>query len=73
MLRAVPAMTRNAASSEVAFKSFCFIFTMSKTCLRVTLPTFSLLGSLEPAVMPAAFFNRMAAGGDLVMNLNYLS
>ena len=46
---------------------------MSKTCLRVTLPTFSLFGSLEPVVMPAAFFKRMDAGGDLVMNLNDLS
>jgi len=35
---------------EVAFKSFILIFTMSKTCLRVTLPTFSLFGSFEPAV-----------------------
>ena len=73
MLRAVPAMTRNAASSFIAFKSFVFIFTMSKTCLRVTLPTFSLFGSLEPAVMPAAFFNSTDAGGDLVMNVNDLS
>ena len=70
MLRAVPAMTRNAASSEFAFKSFAFIFTMSKTCLRVTLPTFSLFGSLEPAVMPAAFFKRMDAGGDLVIAID---
>ena len=58
MLRAVPATTRNAASGEVAFKSLDFILTMSKTCLRVTLPTFSLFGVLEPAVMPAAFFSR---------------
>src|SRR6516225_5912991 len=73
MLRAVPATTRNAASGEVAFKSLDFILTMSKTCLRVTLPTFSLFGVLEPAVMPAAFFNSTDAGGDLVMNVNDLS
>ena len=30
---------------EVAFKSFDLSFTMSSTCLRVTLPTFSLFGS----------------------------
>src|SRR5665213_1668235 len=73
MLRAVPEMTRNAASSEEEFMSLDFIFTMSKTCLRVTLPTLSLFGVLEPAVMPAAFFKRMDAGGDLVMNVNDLS
>ena len=53
--------------------SFDFILMISKTCLRVTLPTLSLFGTLEPAVMPAAFFNRMDAGGDLVMNVNDLS
>jgi len=47
--------------------------TMSMTCLRVTLPTFSLFGVLEPAVIPAAFFKRIEAGGDLVMNVNDLS
>src|ERR1700690_341703 len=73
MLRAVPATTRNAASGEFAFKSFDFILMMSKICLRVTLPTLSLFGVLEPAVMPAAFFNRIDAGGDLVMNVNDLS
>ena len=73
MLRAVPAITRKAASSFTAFKSLAFIFTMSNTCLRVTLPTFSLFGSLDPAVMPAAFFNRIEAGGDLVMKVNDLS
>src|SRR5438477_8807537 len=46
---------------------------MSMTCLRVTLPTFSLFGSFEPAAMLAAFFNRIAAGGLLVMNVNDLS
>jgi hypothetical protein len=46
---------------------------MSITCLRVTLPTFVLLGSLEPAAMLAAFFKRTAAGGLLVMKVNDLS
>src|SRR6201997_5922111 len=66
-------MMRNAASSLRAFKSFCFVFTMSITCLRVTLPTLVLLGSLEPAAMLAAFFNKTAAGGLLVMKVNDLS
>ena len=73
MLRAVPEITRNAASSLVAFKSFIFIFTMSITCLRVTLPTFSLFGVFEPDASPAAFFNRIDAGGDFVMNVKDLS
>ena len=73
MLRAVPETTRNAASSDVAFKSFILTFTISRICLRVTLPTFSLFGSLEPAVMPAAFLSRTEAGDDLVINVNDLS
>src|ERR1700743_3044078 len=73
MLRAVPAITRNAASSFTAFKSLAFILTISITCLRVTLPTLSLFGVLEPAVIPAAFLSRMEAGGDLVMNVNDFS
>src|SRR6267154_3674335 len=73
MLRAVPATTRKPASSEVEFKSLIFILTMSSTCLRVTLPTFSLLGVLDPDVMPAAFLSNTDAGGDLVMKVNDLS
>src|SRR2546429_3667905 len=73
MLRAVPATMRKAASSFVAFKSFIFNFTMSNTCLRVTFPTLSLFGVLEPDAMPAAFFSKIDAGGDLVMNVKDLS
>src|SRR6266536_724709 len=73
MLRAVPATMRKAASSFVAFKSFIFNFTMSNTCLRVTFPTLSLFGVLEPEAMPAAFFSKIDAGGDLVMNVKDLS
>src|SRR5436309_16119788 len=64
---------RKAASSLRAFRSLDFVFTMSMTCLRVTLPTFVLFGSLEPAAMLAAFFNKIAAGGLLVMKVNDLS
>src|SRR6266571_932014 len=71
--RAVPAMMRKAASSLRAFKSLAFVFTISMTCLRVTLPTFSLFGSFDPAAMFAAFFNKTAAGGLLVMKVNDLS
>src|SRR5688572_4808259 len=73
MLRAVPEMVRNAASSLVAFMSLSFVFTISRTCLRVTLPTLSLFGALAPEAMPAAFLSRTDAGGDLVMNVNDLS
>src|SRR5207249_1960878 len=66
-------MMRKAASSFRAFKSFAFVLTISMTCLRVTLPTFVLLGSLEPAAMFAAFFSKTAAGGLLVMKVNDLS
>ena len=51
-------MMRKAASSLRAFRSFAFVFTISMTCLRVTLPTFVLFGSLEPAAMLAAFLNK---------------
>src|SRR2546429_8397276 len=55
-------MMRKAASSLPAFKSLRLVFTMSMTCLRVTLPTLVLFGSLEPAAILAAFFKRTAAG-----------
>ena len=74
MLRAVPATTRKPASSEDEFKSLPFIFTMSMTCLRVTLPTFSLFGVLEPEVILGGFFQQhRGAGGDLVMKVKDLS
>src|SRR5206468_10044608 len=66
-------MILNPASSVRAFRSFRFVFTMSMTCLRVTLPTLVLFGSFEPAAMMAAFFRRTAAGGLLVMKVNDLS
>ena len=64
---------RYAASSEFAFISFIFTFTMSMTSFLVNFPTFALFGSFEPAAIFAAFFKRMAAGGALVMNVKDLS
>ncbi len=52
--------------------SFILILTMSMTCFLVSLPTFVLFGSLEPAAMPAAFLSRIAAGGDFVMKVKAL-
>src|SRR5439155_3493279 len=66
-------MILKPASSLRAFKSLDFVFTMSMTCLRVTLPTFSLFGSFDPAAIFAAFFKRTAAGGLFVMKVNDLS
>src|SRR5437867_11897683 len=71
--RAVPAMIRKAAPSSCALRSLRLVFTMSMTCLRVTLPTFVLFGSFEPAAMFAAFFNNTAAGGLFVMKVDDLS
>src|SRR5947199_6293736 len=66
-------MILKPASSVRAFRSLAFVFTMSMTCLRVTLPTLVLFGSLDPAAMFAAFFKRTAAGGLFVMKVNDLS
>src|SRR2546421_12120845 len=66
-------MTRKPASSLREFRSLAFVFTISMTCFRVTLPTFVLFGSFEPAAMFAAFFKRTAAGGLLGMKVNDLS
>src|SRR6267142_3475348 len=67
MLRAVPLTLLTSASSEAAFRSGIFCFAISWTCFSVTLPTLSLLGVPEPLAMPAARFNRIEAGGVLVM------
>ena len=68
--RAVPFTLLIAASTEAAFRSGIFCFAMSSTCFSVTLPTLSLFGVPEPLAMPAARFNRIEAGGVLVMNVN---
>jgi hypothetical protein len=41
--------------------------------LRVTLPTLSVFGFLEPEEMPAAFFSRVVAGVLLVMKVKVRS
>src|SRR5439155_25741793 len=66
-------MVRKAASSLRALRSLRFVFTMSNTCFRVTLLTLVLFGSLEPAAIFAAFFNKTAAGGLFVIKVNDLS
>ena len=73
MLRALPAMVRTAASSEAAVRSGSFAFTISSSCLRVTLPTFSVFGRLEPEVMPTAFLSSTVAGVLLVTKVKVRS
>ena len=73
MLRAVPAMTRQAASSVLELRSAIFVFAISKTCLRVTFPTLLRFGSSLAVAMPAAFFNNALAGVYFVMNVKVLS
>ena len=64
---------RTAASRSAAVRSGSFAFAISSTCLRVTLPTFSVFGRLEPDWMPAAFFSRIDAGGVFVMKVKVRS
>ena len=73
MERAEPAIVRTAASRSAAVRSGSFAFAISSTCLRVTLPTFSVFGRLEPDWMPAAFFSRIDAGGVFVMKVKVRS
>src|SRR4249919_1884932 len=73
MLRALPAMVRTAASSEAAVRSGSFALAMDSSCARVTLPTFSVFGRLEPEAMPTAFLRRTVAGVVLVMKVKVRS
>src|SRR5882724_5637676 len=68
--RAVPSMVRIALSRFVVFKSGIFVLAISSTLAREILPTFSFLGLPAPFDIPAAFFNRSAAGGVLVSKVN---
>jgi hypothetical protein len=67
MLRAVPSIIRMAASTSLAFRSFILSSAISRTCLPVTVPTFTLFGVPEAVASPAAFLSRTAAGGVLRM------
>src|SRR3546814_5923526 len=73
MERAEPAIVFTAASRPAAVRSASFALAMSSSCLRVTLPTFSVFGRLEPDWTPAAFFNSTVAGVLLVMKVKVRS
>src|SRR4051812_33641219 len=67
--RAVPATVLMADSNESQFRSGIFSFAISSTCFAVTVPTLFLFGSADPFAMLAARFNRIGAGGVLVMKV----
>src|SRR5437016_13612324 len=71
--RAVPLIDLMAVSTDAAFKSGIFCFAISATCFSVTVPTLVLFGVPEPLATAAARFNRMAAGGVLVIKVNVRS
>ena len=65
----MPITVRIADSMSVQFMSRIFCSASSRTCFIVTLPTFVLFGSFEPAPgflpvgRPAAFLRRTLVGG----------
>src|SRR5215510_15599051 len=69
MLRAVPSMIRIAESIESVLRSTSFVWAMSRTCCRVTLPILSLCGTAEAFAIPAARLSSTAAGGVFTMNV----
>ena len=73
MLRAVPSTIRIACSTVLAFRSGILSSAISRTLSRPTLATLSRLGTPDPFGMPAAFFNKTAAGGVFVMKVKLLS
>src|SRR5690606_2802144 len=73
MLRAEPAIVRTAASRSAAVRSALLALTISSSWARVTLPTLSVLGRLEPTLTPAAFFSSTAAGVLLVTKVKVRS
>ena len=73
MLRALPAIVRTAASRSAAVRSGCFAFAISSACARVSLPTLSVCGLLEPYSTFAAFLIRIDAGGVFITNVKLLS
>src|SRR5262245_40574945 len=56
-------MMRIAFSTSCAFRSGSFISAISRTCARVTFPTFSRNGSPEPLAILAARLRSTDAGG----------
>ncbi len=72
MLRALPAIVLTAASKLAAFKSSIFVLAISSNWAKVTVPTFFVLGLLLPLLIPVAFFNKIEAGGVLVIKVKLI-
>src|SRR5262245_40089270 len=68
--RAVPSTVFSAAAKSLAVRSRILISAISRICVRVTFPTFSFPGSVEPFSLPSAFLSRTDAGGVLVIKVN---
>src|SRR5690625_3308690 len=73
MLRAVPAMVRNAASISAAVRSGSLVLAISSACARVRVSTLSLLGSDDALSMPRAFLIKIVAGGVFLSQVKLLS
>ena len=73
MLLAVPMIILQADSRVTVLRSGSFVFAISSTWAPVREPTLSLLGTLDPLTMPAAFLMSSEAGGVFRMNVNDLS
>ena len=68
MLRAVPAMIRQACSRSRALRSANLVSAIFLTWSAVTVPTLVLWGSAEPEAMPGGLLQQDGGGGLLVMN-----
>ena len=66
-------MVRTAASRSAAVRSGILVLAISSSCLRVTLPTFSVFGARLPDSMPTAFFISTDAGGVFMMKVKLRS
>src|SRR5689334_20778297 len=73
ILRAVPAMVLTAVSILAAVKSGAFNLAISSNCLRVILPTFTVLGVALPLSKPNVFLINTDAGGVLIIKLKLRS
>jgi hypothetical protein len=66
-------MMRAAASMSLAFRSFIFFSAISRSWVRVTVPTVVRPVVPEPDLMPTASFRKWVAGGVLVTKVKLLS
>src|SRR5437879_1068684 len=70
MLRAVPSTIRIAASMFSVLRSTSFVWAISRTCCRLTLPILSLCVIADALAIPAARLSRTAARGVVTTHVN---